>query len=53
MYAVQGYTANLCGFPHTHRAMNFTKSKDIKKAEFSAILTSQCNFEHCKPTQFF
>ena len=32
MYAVQGYYANLCGFPHTHRAMNFTKCKDIKKS---------------------
>lgn len=41
MYAVQGYYANLCGFPHTHRAMNFTKSVDIKKAEHSAILTSR------------
>lgn len=53
MYAVQGYNANLCGFPHTHRAMNFTKSVDIKKAEHSAILTSRYNFEHCKPTQIF
>ena len=25
---------------HTHRAMNFTKTIDIKKAEHSAILTS-------------